>query len=185
MAEIVLDIGATRDIAVHSLPCNIEKDGRAAISEYFEPLVQEAVPNRDWHTPYTRGKKRTAGGKDIGSRVEVNFRGRSLRGLVRGLPEGFCGIVLREDGQVHTDKQERQWIGTGRFKAFTQWNLEVDPTEGDKVAKALDWMQIAKALHEPSTEDSLISQEDCGENPKPTLRRSPRKSPSKKQKVAD
>jgi len=45
-----------------------------------------------------------------------------------------------------------------KFSTFNAWNLDKPHSADDKLAKALQWIHIAKALHRPvSTTDSQES----------------------------
>lgn len=56
------------------------------------------------------------------------------------------GVVLREQGSAVTEDQDRLLRVDQRFTSFTSWNLDKPPSADDKLNKAMQWIDIAKAV---------------------------------------
>ncbi|KAK3820093.1 MAG: ribonuclease H2, subunit C [Benniella sp.] len=108
---------------------------------------------------------------------EVSFRGRTLKGTVVSVPEGYVGTVyksfdpLPQDNNSNTRgnpagtmdedqeyeamlkgmQEERKTLKTqAQFKEFMMWGHDEQPTlKTEKVLRAMQWFDIAKVLHEP------------------------------------
>uniref|UniRef100_A0A8D2JF21 Uncharacterized protein n=1 Tax=Varanus komodoensis TaxID=61221 RepID=A0A8D2JF21_VARKO len=134
------------------LPCAVHHDGAAAVRRYFAPAIRPA---------------------DAPGELSVSFRGRSLKGKEVQLPEGYVGLVLKEDASalsplevsslarwgVRPDPQmpltapslpiplqERQVRVKSSFDAVTVWNLERAPDSMDEILMAFDWPKIAEGV---------------------------------------
>ena len=132
------DNNKTAAASIHLLPCSIEFDGAARVSDYFKP-------------------RRVANGNG-GTSLEATLRGRLLRGKACPLPEGVEGFVLQQDnvrlGSV--GKQQNYATSKGSFKELTYWNHDVVPSSMDYVPQALRWFDISRIAHAPiplETED--------------------------------
>uniref|UniRef100_A0A8C5PDX1 Uncharacterized protein n=1 Tax=Leptobrachium leishanense TaxID=445787 RepID=A0A8C5PDX1_9ANUR len=112
--------------AMHLLPCEVQREGAARVSEYFNPAMREGD-----------------GGK------EVSFRGRALRGQDVDVPTGFIGLVLKETHKPCTDDEDRCLTVRSTFSSFTQWNLETPPCADDVLVMSMIWPKIAEAIHSP------------------------------------
>ena len=55
-------------------------------------------------------------------------------------------MVLREKGSAVTEDQDRLLRVDQRFTSFTSWNLDKPPSGDDRLNKALQWIDIAKAV---------------------------------------
>lgn len=111
---------------MHLLPCEIQREGAARVSEYFNRAVRKGD-----------------GGK------EVSFRGRALRGQDVAVPAGFIGLVLKETHKPCTDEEDRCLNVKSTFSSFTQWNLETPPSADDVLVMSMIWPKIAEAIHAP------------------------------------
>lgn len=60
------------------------------------------------------------------------------------------GVVLREQGSAVTEDQDRLLRVDQRFTSFTSWNLDKPPSADDKLNKAMQWIDIAKAVSMPN-----------------------------------
>eukprot|EP00041_Stephanoeca_diplocostata_P019301 m.414124 g.414124 ORF g.414124 m.414124 type:complete len:193 (+) comp21267_c0_seq8:150-728(+) len=176
-ANIEGDMAKTRTApCMHLLPCGIEASGRASVAEYFEPVIQpEDIGPVQLTTPYTELRKvkkeqevhrEGSGAAKYKGNLTAAFRGRRLKGRRIQLPKGYQGVVLRTEGTVHSDDQGRTWRPANKFDNFTYWNMDSVPSNNDPVVQALEWVKIARAVHEPSRGNL-------------SPRRSPRKSPRK------
>ncbi|KAJ8308404.1 hypothetical protein KUTeg_013278 [Tegillarca granosa] len=138
----------------HLMPCEIQYDGEAKATEYFEPSIR----NKD--TP-------------AGSFMTSSYRGRPLLGDVVKVPEGYVGIVVKETNKVYTEEEDRDLNVTHRFKEFVHWNLDKEPSDDDKIKQALQWINLSKVLHRPlDTESSqkslkMETKTDCNKSIQP------------------
>ncbi|KAM9302245.1 ribonuclease H2 subunit C [Gastrophryne carolinensis] len=132
MAEAAarLDVSGLRAASpevLHLLPCVIQRLGPAKVSEFFEPAVRDGPAGK-----------------------EVSFRGKSLRGQEVAIPEGYMGIVLKEDQKPRSeDEEERRLTVRSTFRSFTQWNLETPPSADDVLVMSMAWPEFASAVHAP------------------------------------
>ncbi|XP_053622923.1 ribonuclease H2 subunit C [Plodia interpunctella] len=110
---------------VHFLPCKIEEDGPANVHKYFEPYVQE----------------------NENGELTATFRGRLLNGTKMSLPQGYEAIVVTETKRPLAENADRRFQVAGGFKELTYWNWDKVPSRNDNLVKALDWMDIAEAIH--------------------------------------
>ncbi|KAG8430012.1 hypothetical protein GDO86_018639 [Hymenochirus boettgeri] len=111
---------------MHLLPCEIERRGATNVKQYFTPAIKERKEGK-----------------------EVSFRGRALMGQEVSVPNGYMGIVLREDHKPATEEEDRCFTVRTTFNSFTQWNLETPPSEDDVLMMSLIWPKIATAIHTP------------------------------------
>ncbi|KRT84246.1 hypothetical protein AMK59_1010 [Oryctes borbonicus] len=117
---------------VQSIPCKIHADCDAKISEYFETYVKPK--------------------EDSQSDLAASFRGYPLEGKEIQIPEGYKGAILQESIRPDNDTDDRKFYIVDVFNSFTYWNWNKTPGASDKMAKALDWIDIAEALHAPVEE---------------------------------
>lgn len=97
----------TSEVSLHYLPCKVECDcegdtskdassgrGRrpAEVDCYFEPVIRE-------------GSGTIRLGRESSQVLTATFRGRPLKGVEISVPEGYRGVVLREQGTVSHDSQ--------------------------------------------------------------------------------
>ncbi|EEZ99790.1 Ribonuclease H2 subunit C-like Protein [Tribolium castaneum] len=116
---------------VQSMPFRILADCDAPVSKYFETGVKVQEDETQ----------------------KASFRGYPLRGKTVELPEGYIGVVLHESIAPVSDKEERKFHVTNKFKTLTYWNWDKAPSKNDKIIQALDWIDVAEALHSPITEE--------------------------------
>ncbi|XP_068115554.1 ribonuclease H2 subunit C [Hyperolius riggenbachi] len=109
------------------LPCIIQRQGAARVQQFFTPAVRDSP----------------SGGK------EVSFRGRRLQGQEVAVPEGYMGIVLKEDHKPCSEEEDRSLTVRATFQSFMQWNLETPPSADDVLVMSLQWPIIASAIHAP------------------------------------
>ena len=83
-------------------------------------------------------------------------------GVVVGGPHGGRCVPGSLPRQA-TDSQERTFRPTATFSGLTYWNLETPASKGDSVARALQWLELSRAMHAPGSAGA-------------TPRRSPRKT---------
>ncbi|ORZ27988.1 ribonuclease H2, subunit C [Lobosporangium transversale] len=107
---------------------------------------------------------------------EVSFRGRTLKGTVIQVPEGYKGSIYKpyeapvksfqQSHPQHQDvnmeeeeyeamlkdmQEDRKRLRTeAQFDEFMVWGHDEQPTyKNEKVLRAMQWFDIAKILHEP------------------------------------
>jgi hypothetical protein len=187
--------------SIHLLPCGIQHDGRANISGFFF-LVDGQYPSvlaaESSETSVSSSSAAAAAaavtavenlritsenGTDTTNAAssekapEVSLRGRTLKGTVVSVPEGYVGTVyksfdpLPQDNNSNTRgnpagtmdedqeyeamlkgmQEERKTLKTqAQFKEFMMWGHDEKPTlKTEKVLRAMQWFDIAKVLHEP------------------------------------
>uniref|UniRef100_V9LH85 Ribonuclease H2 subunit C-like protein n=1 Tax=Callorhinchus milii TaxID=7868 RepID=V9LH85_CALMI len=113
---------------LHLLPVRIECDGAAKVSQYFTPSIRR---------------------EDESGGVTSSFRGRCLHGLDLDVPEGYIGMVLKEEAKPCAEDEERVVRVKSTFSALTCWNLETPPRPDDSAVKAMNWPTVAEAVHAP------------------------------------
>lgn len=131
---------------VHLMACEIDHDGKAPVSSYFETSVREEGTN----TGVQNGEKA----------LSASFRGRGLQGCVLNLPAGYTGYVMKEEKRPFTDEEDRVMKATHKFSRFTYWNLETPPSNNDAIIKAMQWINIAAALHGGDVENQNATPEN-------------------------
>jgi len=67
---------------------------------------------------------------------EASFRGRPLNGEQISIPSDYIG-VLTNSSKVHST-----------FDKLTYFNLDCKPTKNDCIVRSLDYLSLAKVLHE-------------------------------------
>ncbi|KAL0858297.1 hypothetical protein ABMA27_012197 [Loxostege sticticalis] len=109
----------------HYVPCKIDEDGAANVKKYFEPYVVES-PDGD---------------------MTATFRGHGLDGTKMTLPEGYRAVVATEAKKPLAEDADRRFQVAGGFKQLVYWNWDKKPSKNDNLVRALDWIDIAEALH--------------------------------------
>ncbi|KAF3838532.1 hypothetical protein F7725_010300 [Dissostichus mawsoni] len=79
----------------------------------------------------------------------VSFRGRGLKGQELSCPQGYTGLVLKETNKPGSDQEDRTVKVSSVFDKLTYWNLETPPNSDDTVVMAMDWPELAEAIHGP------------------------------------
>ncbi|KAK2904254.1 ribonuclease H2 subunit C isoform X1 [Channa argus] len=123
----VSSVSQAKQAPVHLMPCEIEYNGPAQVSQYF-----------------------TATTKDRKHEKTVSFRGRGLKGQELRCPHGFTGLVLKD--KSGSDQEDRTVSVSSVFDKLTYWNLETPPNSDDTVVMAMDWPELAEAIHGPVEE---------------------------------
>ncbi|XP_059050262.1 ribonuclease H2 subunit C [Achroia grisella] len=111
--------------SVHFMPCKVEEDGPANVRKYFEPYIKE----------------------DENGDLSATFRGRQLDGVKMALPDGYRAVVITEAKRPLTENADRRFQVAGGFTGMTHWNWDKKPSKNDNLVKALDWVDIAEAIH--------------------------------------
>ncbi|XP_049899172.1 ribonuclease H2 subunit C [Epinephelus moara] len=123
---LVSSVGQAQRVPVQLMPCEIEHSGPASVSQYL-----------------------TATTKDGKLEKTVSFRGRGLKGQELSCPHGYTGLVLKEINKPGSDQEDRTVKVTSVFDKLTYWNLETPPNSDDTVVMAMDWPELAEAIHGP------------------------------------
>ncbi|KAM7000027.1 ribonuclease H2 subunit C isoform 2-T2 [Tautogolabrus adspersus] len=124
--QLVSSVGQAPRVPVHLLPCEIEHEGPAQVSQYL-----------------------TATTKNSKQEKTVSFRGRGLKGQELSCPQGYTGLVLKEINKPGSDQEDRTVKLSSVFDKLTYWNLETPPNSDDTVVMAMDWPELAEAIHGP------------------------------------
>ncbi|CAI5652429.1 ribonuclease H2 subunit C isoform X1 [Oreochromis niloticus] len=119
-------VGQAPQAPVHLMPCEIEHNGPAQVNQYF-----------------------TATTKDQKQDKSVSFRGRGLKGQKISCPQGYTGLVLKEINKPGSDQEDRTVKVSSVFDKMTYWNLETPPNSDDTIVMAMDWPDLAEAIHAP------------------------------------
>ncbi|CAL1293607.1 unnamed protein product [Larinioides sclopetarius] len=131
MTSLSLDIPTEKveeDLTCHLVPCKINYNGSTNVSNYFTPFIRE----QDGH-------------------LTCSLRGHPLKGQKVKVPDGYVGVVLKENKKFASDdKRDLKKVAT--FKDFTSWNWDIVPSSDDKLMKALQWIDVASVLHKPVSE---------------------------------
>ncbi|XP_056900105.1 ribonuclease H2 subunit C isoform X1 [Takifugu flavidus] len=122
----VSSVGDAQRVPVHLMPCEIEHNGPAQVSQYFHATT-----------------------KDRKQEMTVSFRGRALKGQELCCPQGYTGVVLKETIKPGSDQEDRTVMVTSVFDKMTYWNLETLPNPDDRVVMAMDWTELSEAIHGP------------------------------------
>ena len=126
ITEEVLSTPSKSDF-VQYLPCTIMTSGSTEVEERFNKFTE-------------------ADDKD--SELLTNsLRGYPLEGRKLPLPEGYTGLVV-EGGKTSLTSQDRDVRATASFKEMTYWNYDRKPSENDAYQQAMQWLEVAKVLHE-------------------------------------
>lgn len=131
---------------VHLMACEIEHDGEAQVASYFDTSVREEGTN-----PGVQNGEKA---------LNASFRGRGLKGCVLNLPAGYTGYVMKEEKRPLTEEEDRVMKATRKFSQFTYWNLETPPSNNDAIAKAMQWINIASALHRSDLDNEYATPEN-------------------------
>lgn len=131
MGEKTITLKEDTVLQCHLMPCLIDYDNSKSVKakEYFWPTIKLLKRGSD-DEKQSRGESLTA-----------SFRGRPLQGRKVGLPDNYEGFVINKDSKL----KERSSMG--KFKEFTYWNWDEIPSNEDSVMKALQWINISKAIH--------------------------------------
>jgi ribonuclease H2 subunit C len=113
---------------VHLLPCSIDYDGQAKVSDYFKPIQVEGKPY-----------------------LEATLRGRLLRGAELKLPKGIHGVVLQQTTPPRSRVLEHQNYAAEQrtFDRLTYWNHDTPPSQSDYLPQAFKLFDLARAVNEP------------------------------------
>ncbi|XP_034171008.1 ribonuclease H2 subunit C isoform X1 [Osmia lignaria lignaria] len=119
------DLSEVKENVLHLMPCKIYGDESANVSSYFTPYIR----NID------------------GEHYNASFRGHPLQGKKIVIPSGYKGLTFLEQKKSERENVERNLYSTGTFSCFTYWNYDKLPSKNDALAAAMDWIDIAEALH--------------------------------------
>ncbi|XP_076264450.1 ribonuclease H2 subunit C [Rhynchophorus ferrugineus] len=118
------------DSIVQSIPFRIHADCDAPVSQFFQPYVKLEE-----------------------NLLKGSFRGYPLKGKKLDIPGGYVGVVLHESIRPNNEKDERKFYVINKFNEVVYWNWDKTPSKNDSFIQALDWIDIAEALHSPITEE--------------------------------
>jgi hypothetical protein len=69
-------------------------------------------------------------------KFEASFRGRPLNGEQISLPDDYIGILTNSTKPISS------------FDQLTYFNLDCTTTKNDSIARSIEWLSLAKILHE-------------------------------------
>ncbi|XP_065160393.1 uncharacterized protein [Atheta coriaria] len=113
---------------VQLLPFKIHADCEAKVEQYFNNFVQ----------------------KSENGQLSGSFRGYPLKGQTIEVPKGYKGVIFHESKCM---QKERNLYAVNNFDTITYWNWSKIPSKNDAIMQALDWIDIAEALHSPINEE--------------------------------
>ena len=58
----------------------------------------------------------------------------------------YSGLLFTETRKPVLEDDDRELTAAQSFKAFSYWNLDRNPSEGDNLYQAMTWIKIAKAV---------------------------------------
>ncbi|KAG6804501.1 ribonuclease H2 subunit C [Apis mellifera caucasica] len=119
------DLSKEKQKVLHLMPCKIYGDEFANVSSYFTPYIHK-MDNEHYNS---------------------SFRGYPLQGKKITIPFGYKGIIFFERKKTDIENIERNLYLTGTFSHFTYWNYDKLPSKNDALRAAIDWIDIAEALH--------------------------------------
>lgn len=154
LVELNLDAESNDQRAVcHLMPCRIDHDQISIkAKEYFWPTIRELKSggDNDQGRKVKDGpeKEKEAGPSNQGPILTASFRGRPLQGRCLKLPEGYTGYVTSKPTKM-LGASARNKVIAKQFDQFTYWNWDQLPDKTDTVPKALGWLDISRAIHDP------------------------------------
>ncbi|KAF9996731.1 hypothetical protein BGZ80_000930 [Entomortierella chlamydospora] len=179
--------------SLHLLPCGIHHDGKANIPGFFflvdgqyssttatasATITETTTKTTTKTTTETTTETATTATTLVLNTVspETSFRGRTLKGTVITVPQGYIGTIYKsyehhgnsnnnssqemdismsEDQEYEEmlkgmQEERKSLVTDAQFKEFTMWGHDEQPTlRTEKVMRAMQWFDIAKVLHEP------------------------------------
>ena len=70
------------------------------------------------------------------NQLDASFRGRPLNGAHLSIPSDYIGVLSSSSKPVSS------------FDQITYFNLDCSPSKNDCIARSLQWLSLAKILHE-------------------------------------
>jgi len=128
----------TKNVVLHSLPCRIQTDGQAPVSDYFHVHVEKGTDGQETYSS--------------------SFRGRKLAGTKFVLPDGVHGVVMDEKIAAvdsshmpkHDDVHQRVFEQVGQFSDLMYWERD-NVKAANQLDSSLQWIHLARAVHFPCT----------------------------------
>lgn len=133
----------------HLMPCRIEHNNiDIKAREYFWPTIRTIQPGGDDEQGREEKHNVSLVNDDPNNpTLTASFRGRPLQGRKIKLPDGFKGYAVGKSTTTTTNTKGAD--KTKVFDEFTYWNWDELPGKQDAVVKALDWINLSKAIHNP------------------------------------
>ncbi|XP_014211344.1 ribonuclease H2 subunit C [Copidosoma floridanum] len=128
------DMTMEKEPELHSIPCKIFADDKANVNTYFKPYIKNIDEEY----------------------LKSSFRGYPLQGKKVAVPKGYTGVTFYEYKKPEVDGADRNIYATATFKEFTYWNYDKLPSKNDAFISALDWIDIAEALHSTEQESTAV-----------------------------
>ncbi|PVU98920.1 hypothetical protein BB559_001138 [Furculomyces boomerangus] len=130
MSETNKKIEETIKSNPHHLPFQVEYEGTANSEIYFFPEIER---------------------NDEDNSYVSSFRGRELKGITVKIPEGYKGIIAREnkvENEQNGNLQQPNWTIMNEFSLWTEWEHDILPTEHNTSISALEWLKISKLINQ-------------------------------------
>ena len=102
----------TSAASLHYLPCKVECEvGGSASKETTSERGRKTAEVDCYFEPVIRGGSGSVNiGRESHQVLTATFRGRQLKGVEVSIPEGYRGVVLREQGTVAHDSQVNKFV---------------------------------------------------------------------------
>ncbi|CAG8488610.1 9140_t:CDS:2 [Paraglomus occultum] len=107
---------------MHLLPCNIKYNGKANVNAYF--LIEELDTNQS-----------------------ANMDDDATSYIFK---ETNQPPISQQTSMNDPDERTRYWDIAQTFQSFMLWDQDDAPDSNDCVVKAMDWMNVARCIHEPT-----------------------------------
>lgn len=152
MAQNPIDLSRNEKSSLnqcHLMPCKIADNECHEIraKEYFWPTVRPLVSTDDNDDEVKELKRPDNYVNTPDDPVLLaSFRGRPLQGRTIKLPEGYHGYAMSRTKSGVPSKVAPQ---RKHFDKITYWNWDELPSDSDPTVKAISWVNIAKAIHDP------------------------------------
>lgn len=147
--SVLVNRGLEASAEAHHLPCGVVGySGRVKnLRNFFKPtMMQEDACAGDGND---KGKGND--GHATVKRSEVSLRGRRLVGEEVAMPEGFELAVIRREGAVNADGSGAAdgagYALAARVSAMYRYNHDMPPSATDGMARAMQYIGMAEALH--------------------------------------
>ncbi|KAK9833128.1 hypothetical protein WJX74_008005 [Apatococcus lobatus] len=116
---------------IHLLPCTIQHNGAARVSEYFLPKVADPT--------------------DSSKGLEATLRGRQLYGAELKLPSGYhCHVVQQQQQQQPEQQSGSQpslpWTSTAQAATITHWKHDMLPSKTDDLPRCCEWLTLSEQI---------------------------------------
>lgn len=136
----------------HLMPCKIDYNKPTVkAKEYFWPTIQVLRKGGDEEQGRIKSDDSHAPENSPENPIyTASFRGRPLQGRKIKLPEDYKGCIVPKEAKMANNGSSNE------FNEFTYWNWDELPSDNDAVVKALQWINISKAIHASNSAKCVI-----------------------------